>query len=407
LQGSRIALYSHDTMGLGHMRRNLAIAESLASCEPRPVILMIAGSREVGVFSFPAGVDSLALPALYKEMDGSYRSRCLDVGLHEIRLVRERAICAALETFAPDIFIVDKEPGGAIGELLPTLAALRRHGRTYCVIGLRDVIDDPGVVQSEWKRCGNYEIIRDYYDAVWIYGDPAVYDLVQEYELPDDIAILTRYTGYLGRYRSDAINNADEDLLKSVGASHEKLVICTVGGGQDGAQLARAFTEMDMPPDTFGLLLTGPFMPSDIRQWLHASAAARRDLRVMDFAPRPVSLLQQSQCLITMGGYNTVCEALSLGKRILVVPRVCPRREQLIRAQRMQHLGLLDMIYPDPLTPVALHNWLCRGTAPNLSARKRVDLDGMKRLPQLAAEALNARARCMKDDSSRTAENVC
>src|SRR2546430_10766261 len=38
---------------------------------------------------------------------------------------------------------------------------------------------------------------RSHYDAIWIYGDPAVYDPVQEYGLPDYIAARARYTGYL------------------------------------------------------------------------------------------------------------------------------------------------------------------------------------------------------------------
>jgi predicted glycosyltransferase len=406
VRGCRIALYSHDTVGLGHMRRNLAIAEALVSCKPRPVILMITGSREIGVFSLPAGVDSLALPALYKELDGSYRSRCLDVDLGEIRLVREKIIHAALEAFGPDVFIVDKEPAGGVGELLLSLASLRRRGHTRCVLGLRDIIDDPTTVQTEWNLRGNYEIIRRYYDAVWVYGDPSVYDLVREYEFPDDIAAVTFYTGYLGRCRSDSMYAGGKDFLTSVGSSLAKLVICTVGGGQDGAQLAKTFTETGMPPDTCGLLLTGPHMPGGIRQRLHARAAARSDFRVIDFAPRPVSLLQQAQCLITMGGYNTVCEALSLEKRTLVVPRISPRQEQLIRAERMRELGLLDILHPDEVTPGALKDWLCEERKPASRARAAVDLNGMKRLPGLLLEILNAPSKPAPNDLPRRLEHV-
>lgn len=401
LQGCRIALYSHDTMGLGHMRRNLSIAEALASRESRPIVLMITGSREIGAFTFPAGVDSLALPALHKESDGSYRSRCLDVALDEIRLIREKTIRAALETFAPDIFIVDKEPAGAVGELLRPLDFLRRRGHTRCVLGLRDVIDDPLVVQTEWNLHDNCETIRRYYDAVWVYGDASVYDLVQECRLPRDIAAITRYTGYLGRFQSDSIEDGEGDYLKSVGLSSRRLVICTVGGGQDGARLAEAFAETDMPPHTCGLLLTGPYMPRDIQQRLHTRASAQSNFRVLNFAPRPISLLQQAECIIAMGGYNTICEALSLGKRLLVVPRVNPRREQLIRAERMQALGLLDMLLPESVTPEALKKWLCRKTTPMSPARERVNLNGMGRLPALLTEVLNAPLKPMQNNLLR------
>ena len=66
----RVALYSHDTMGIGHMRRNLLIAQALAH-GPQPVsILMVAGAREVSAFGLPPGVDCLTLPSLFKDDKG-------------------------------------------------------------------------------------------------------------------------------------------------------------------------------------------------------------------------------------------------------------------------------------------------------------------------------------------------
>jgi predicted glycosyltransferase len=47
-----------------------------------------------------------------------------------------------------------------------------------------------------------------------------------------------------------------------------------------------------------------------------------------------------------MGGYNTYCEILSFDKPALIVPRVAPRQEQLIRARRAAELGLIDMLLP-------------------------------------------------------------
>jgi predicted glycosyltransferase len=59
--------------------------------------------------------------------------------------------------------------------------------------------------------------------------------------------------------------------------------------------------------------------------------------------------------VLSMGGYNTVCEILSLKKRAIIVPRVRPVEEQWIRAERMARLDLLTAIHPDSLTP---HNLL-------------------------------------------------
>ena len=48
-----------------------------------------------------------------------------------------------------------------------------------------------------------------------------------------------------------------------------------------------------------------------------------------------------------MAGYNTFCEILSYDKRALVIPRLEPRKEQLIRAARAQDFGLLKVLVPE------------------------------------------------------------
>ena len=71
----RIALYSHDTMGLGHARRNGLIARALASAPLGAEVLLITGAREAGTFPLPPGVDCVTLPAYRKGRDGHYTAR--------------------------------------------------------------------------------------------------------------------------------------------------------------------------------------------------------------------------------------------------------------------------------------------------------------------------------------------
>src|SRR5215207_2724394 len=177
----RLALYSHDTMGIGHTCRNLLIARTLVAPPVSATVLLIAGAREAGAFPLPPGVDCLTLPALHKSAGGAYAPRALQVGLADLVAVRARTIEAALQAFAPDVLVVDKEPRGAVRELEPALRTLRAGGRTRCVLGLRDVLDDPATVRREWAAAANEDAIEAFYDAVWVYGDPAVYDLAREY----------------------------------------------------------------------------------------------------------------------------------------------------------------------------------------------------------------------------------
>jgi predicted glycosyltransferase len=164
----RVALYSHDTMGIGHMRRNLLVARAFSEGPSPPSVLLIAGAREVNAFGVPPGTDCLNLTALHKEGNGRYRARHLDMTLGEILDLRARSIAAALEVYSPDVFIVDKVPRGAGNELDQALESLRKGGRTRCVLGLRDVLDEPAVVRREWTEDGNAEFLRSCFDAIWV-----------------------------------------------------------------------------------------------------------------------------------------------------------------------------------------------------------------------------------------------
>ena len=380
----RIALYSHDTMGLGHMRRNLLVAQALSAPPLGASILLVAGACQISKFTLPPGADCLSLPSLCKGSDGEYGSRNLDVTLKELASLRSRTICAALESFRPDILVVDNVPRGAVRELDQTLSALR--GRARLVLGLRDVLDAPERVRREWARAENFQTVRDYYDAVWVYGDREVYDPVAEYDFPADVARKVRFVGYLDQTaRLRAQGGAPEGGLE---LPDGPLAVCSVGGGQDGAKVAEAFARAELPRDMGGVLLTGPFMPVEARRRVEEAAASSPRLRVLDFVEEPLRLLSRADRLVSMGGYNTSCEVLSLGVPALFVPRTAPRAEQLVRAERFRDLGLADVLLPDRLSPAAIGEWLAR--EPATAARRPVDLEGLSRLPLLAREVLDS-----------------
>ena len=142
----------------------------------------------------------------------------------------------------PDVLIVDNVPRGALRELDSTLHHLRKAGRTRCVLGLRDVIDEPAAVKIEWNRLANEEAIRDFYDEVWVYSDPAVYNLVLEYRFSEEVASKVRFTGYLDQRARFGLPGENEACpLAARDLRGSEYVLCTVGGGQDGANLAEAF----------------------------------------------------------------------------------------------------------------------------------------------------------------------
>ena len=386
----RIALYSQGMVGFGHIRRNASIALALRASALHPSIVMIAEAWQAGALLLPAGIDCVTLPALRREANGEYNPRfLLDVSDQELIDLRTRVIQSAMEVFEPDVLIVDYLPLGVAGELASTLEYLRSRGNTRCVLGLRDILYDVETVKRSWASDANMEAIRKFYDAVWIYGDPAVFDPVREYGLNGTIAAKARHTGYLDqRPRLDFARAEEAPAVASLPPG--RLALCLVGGGHDGAVVADAFLGADLPPDTTGILIAGPLMPWDKREEIRAKAQARPGFQMLDFVHDPTPLIERADRIIAMGGYNTVCEALSFEKHALIIPRVSPEPEQWIRAQRLRDLGLVDILHPNELDARKLTEWLVRDLGPPPAGRRKIDFGGLTRIPSLVAELLDS-----------------
>lgn len=382
---ARIALYSHDTLGFGHWRRNLLLAGALRRLNPAPQVLMIAGMHEAGAFDLPEGVDVLTLPAYGKDAGGAYRARSLDLALPELAALRAAAIRAALVAYDPDLLIVDNVPRGAQGEMGDALSALRARGRAQIVLGLRDVIDTAEAVRGQWLRQRNLPALRRWFDEVWIYGDPTFYDLVSEYGLGADFASRARFMGYLDqRERGLTVNPLPQT---------SPYILCTVGGGRDGARLCEAFVRTRLPKGHRGILITGSQMSGGERDALRDQIARRDDMEMHDFVPEPLHLIAGAARVVAMGGYNTVTEVLSFGVPTLIMPRTQPRREQILRAERLAALDLIGMVTPERLSPGYLSAWLA-GPPPMVGrAREILNMSGLEAVRLRTGELIHSNPR--------------
>src|SRR3954463_6315059 len=382
----RIAFYSYDEHGLGHVRRSIAIAHALSAAEPLS-ILLIAGAREAALFRLPEGTDTLALPAPTTDFNGDRRGPSIGLDMAGTVRMRARALRNALAAYEPDVLIVDRLPLGVYDELAESLGLLGEMG-TRLVLGLRDVLDDPASVRADWDRAGAVGVLRRSYDAIWVYGDPRVFDPAGEYDLPADLRAMVRYAGYLDRHANG--RPTGEDLAqrrRQLELPQGRIALCVLGGGEDGDRLAAAFARAEMPADTTGVVVAGPFMADEGRGGPHALADDRDDMRVLDFVPDGDALVALADDVVAMGGYNTVCEILASGPRALVVPRAEPR-EQLIRARRRQDTGALDVLEPQRLSAGALSAWLAAGDDARATAQPQIDMDGLRRIPRLLDELL-------------------
>lgn len=359
----RFMLYSHDGVGLGHVRRNLTIAAALVD-EPGTEVLLATGVDEVNDFVIPDGVDVLKLPGIRKADGGGYEARRLadpGRGIHDLR---QHVLTAAAGAFRPDVLLTDKHPTGADGELVGALRATRdAGGRT--ALGLRDVLDEPDVVGREWGRDGLWRQVQQWHDLVLVYGQRDLLDPLEHPSCPDTVRQRARYCGYVVQSpRPSLARDPGPEASSStdvVGADHttadaiaagdrdgRPLVLATVGAGTDGATALTAFLEASRGRGWRAVAITGP----------HAASADVADLRALadevgaDVHTRVRQLsqvLSRVGVLVSMGGYNTLLEALATTTPVVCIPRTLPRREQAVRARRFANEGLLRVAEPDGL----------------------------------------------------------
>lgn len=385
----RLALYSHDTQGLGHIRRNIALAASLVASDPATDVLLLTGAPEATSLPLPPNTDIVTLPTLCKDETGRYAGRRLSAPLPELLALRSSILEAILTAFGPDLLIVDKVARGVHGELDAALRALRDTG-TRVVLGLREVLDTPSVVRREWAAAGTSEAVRDFYDAVWIYGDREVYDTVVESGLPPVVAAKVAYTGYLGYGRNEG-TSARPGSAPPVHVGPEPYVLCLVGGGQDGQSLADAFVRTPLPADHRGVVLTGPYMRRQTREALRQAASDRVGTTVLEFVPGADRWIAGAAAVVSMAGYNSVCELLVANRRTLLVPRAAPRAEQMLRARSLERRGLVDVLDPEVVDPGRLGRWLAGAVVAGPPTGRGVDLDGLLRV-RVLSRALLSRA---------------
>ncbi len=389
----RIALYSHDTMGLGHFRRNQAIAWAFAESGITSDLLLLAGKPEARLFSSPQRTTLQVLPGVRKTAHGTYAAADPAVSLQDVITLRARAAREALEAFAPDVLIVDTVARGLLGDLEDVISNLRKRHGTHMVLGLRDILDTPRRTQREWMVRGDHEFIRRHYDRIFIYGDRRVFDTMEEYDFPPDLRDRTAFVGYINRFDLRSVREAvaTDDLLASVPAD-ARVVACILGGGQGAEALASTFAAARIPEDTFAFLVTGPYADRRHTASLIGQYRSRERLRVAQFIPHPEALLCRANPAILSAGYNTSCEMMSCGVFGLLVPRVRPRREQVMRATLLARLGYADFLLPSQATTRKFERFLSGPRS--VEARVPIDLQGLTRIVRCIAEMADVGARC-------------
>jgi predicted glycosyltransferase len=335
-------------LGLGHLRRSLALATALVERDDCQAALVVTGSPAFGGLEPTPGVDILKLPSLPMAADSRWTettlrpATALSVPAEEIRELRAELALAAVRAFAPDIVVVDYRPLGRDGELREALRWCRHHGDARIALGMWEVDDAPERLRSVWSD-DVLEEVQSIYDLALIYGP----------ETPGDVRA--------ERLRDAGVPIRETGLVAGPGAEHGPAdleagyLLASAGGGADGFALLGAVLDAlrARPLGVPTVAVTGPMMPRDDVARLRESAVGL-EVRIEESRPDMAAVIAGARAVVAMAGYCTVAEILASGTPALLVPRVFPREEQLNRARRLAAEGRVEMLDPRELDGAAL-----------------------------------------------------
>jgi len=383
-------MYSHDTFGLGHLRRCRAIAHSLVEKISSLHVLIISGSPIAGAFDFRVRVDFVKIPSVIKLHSGEYKSMTEHIDLEETLEMRASMIRDTARSFKPDIMIVDKEPMGLHNEVEETLRDLKNAG-CELVLGMRDVMDSSRLLNREWQPKNMIAKIDELYDQIWVYGPESFWNPLNGLDVPESLTKRIKFTGFLER--NEPTSTYRHQPIK------EDFILVTTGGGGDGAALLKdvlAAYEQDSTIPYDAVMVLGPFMPATDRDEIFLRAENTGRIEVIEFDALLEKLIVDAVAVVGMCGYNTFCEYMSFDKRTLFVPRVAPREEQLVRAKRASEIGLANMLLPDDakdpkIFAQALHN-LLKADLPSNAGVKAM-LNGLDTIADITIKLVEQRSK--------------
>jgi predicted glycosyltransferase len=354
-QDLRIAIYSQDGFGLGHMQRTGSIAWEIYRLRSEASILTFSDSLLGQFFPISPHHDYIKLPSIAKDSPGNWKATHLRMSFPDILKLRQELIRNVLLSYAPDVFLVDHMPHGAMGELLPALEALEQAGiPTQNVLGLRDILDSPEVTINRWQIEGAYDVIERYYARILVFGMQDVYDVAEKYQLPESMVKKLYYCGYVSNLEHDrnAYNIRARYLAGQ--SADTRLIVVMAGGGADAFPMMSTLIEalpkgLEEQPCVL-TVITGPFMPVELIADLERRAG-RLPIHMLEAVTDTLSYISAADLVIAMAGYNTSVEILRMKTPAILIPRAGPSAEQRTRARLFAEKHWVDTIDPDELTP--------------------------------------------------------
>lgn len=340
---SKILIHCQYVYGIGHFVRTIELARCLSN---RFAVYILNGGEVVPNFELPDNITIIQLPEIYKEENSDYLTPVdSSTTIDECFKMRMQLIEKSVEEIIPDIVITEHFPFGLLFQsevvkLIKQVKKINHNSKIICSV--RDIIESSNGGANDIKTC---KLLNDLYDCVLVHGDSNHVDLSKSFPKINLIEKPIYHTGYIVR-PIPAIETKE----------NTPIILVSVAAGRIGAELLLAFINTHhalLKKVNHKLVLySGAFQKDFQIQQDTLILLQSKNISIHTFNSNEyIKSLSQSSLVISLGGYNSVLEAISANKKLLIYQRQFENgnEEQNLRIKLFEERGYLDFLTENDL----------------------------------------------------------
>ncbi len=344
----RVLVYTHNSIGLGHAFRTLAVLTGMKKWRPDIDFLVICGTSVPQVF-MAEGIEVIKLPSIKIDIDkpnSPMQSRYLSgFELEEIFDFRQQIIMATFDFFQPDALLIEHNMTGQMSELIPLLMKkwMRKGGPVDFALahicrGIMKWVPLLRIPYQNPRHRSESINIGALYDFMYVLEDREVIDINKQF-LGNDPE-LEKKIKYLGKITNRTYPELPSRsvVLNRLGLPDEKLVVVSLGRNQKvcaiSGRLVQAFENIRNAFNFQPVMVLDPYMDHACAMDIKRQSSGSQ-IKCLDFAPDLVELIRHSELVISRAGYNTVNEILLTGAKAILIPESHGSGEQELRVRNI------------------------------------------------------------------------
>lgn len=367
-------LYCNYVYGIGHLIRSLELSKGLTSDFN---VYLLSGGEPVPNLEICDSINFIQLPALFKkEKEVELIPVDQDMSLSECFVERQGIIDQWVKEIKPDVIITEHFPFGLLfeEESIHLINYAKENNQNLKVVcSVREVIESSFGGPNDGKIC---QILNKNFDLVLIHGDERVIPISRSFPRIDDLQIPVIHTGYV------VVKKYVEPLRKT----QKPILLVSVGGGRLGTELLEAVVESRkelVHQITHQLIIfTGAFQDRTLERFINKSTEENNGIKIMTFdRSEYLHYLSSAEVVISLGGYNSTLESISMKKKVLIYDRgfAGNNKEQKLRIKTLEEKGYLKTFSAEDLSHGRLSELILRTFIWQKDLDYKINFNGIQR----------------------------